>query len=126
MAVAGTHSPEPGWYVISVTPSMIRWWNGHAWGDEVVVRARAGADSHQTGTRIVRRGRLITSGFWVVSGLWVASVIVMMLSGGHGAVWILAPLPFVVGSIVLERQLSRHRRLLAPDAPPPVGLTPLR
>lgn len=119
-------TPEPGWYEISVKPSMIRWWNGHAWGDDVVVRARAGADSHQTSTGIIRRGRLITSGFWVVSGLWVALVIVMLLSGGHGVIWILAPLPFIIGSIVLEGQLSRHRRLLAADAPPPHGLSPLR
>ena len=95
-------------------------------GDDVVVRARAGADSHQTSTGIIRRGRLITSGFWVVSGLWVALVIVMLLSGGHGVIWILAPLPFIIGSIVLEGQLSRHRRLLAADAPPPHGLSPLR
>lgn len=123
---AGARSPEPGWYAISLRPSMIRWWNGHGWADDVVVRSRAGADWRQTGTRIVRRGRLITSGVWVVSGLWVALVIAMMLSGGHGLIWILAPLLFITGSIVLERQLSRHRRLLAADAPPPYGLSPLR
>lgn len=123
---AAPHTTPPGWYVISLKPSMIRWWNGQAWGDDVVVRARGGTDWHQTGTRIVRRGRLITTGFWAISVLWVALVIVMMLSGGHGVIWTLAPLPFIIGSIVLERQLSRQRRLLAADAPPPVGLSPLR
>lgn len=117
-------NPPAGWYEVSLGPSLLRWWHGGGWGDEVVVRGRGGSDSRQTCTRILRRGRLVTTGFWILSAVWAVMAIMMSASGGYGPVWLLAPVPFIVGSGVLEMQLSRQRRLLALDAPPPIGLSP--
>lgn len=118
-------TPSVGWYAISLTPSILRWWNGVAWTDDLVVRASSGTDSRQTGATFLRRGRLFATAFWVLAGLWVAVTVVMSLTGGYGLIWFLAPLPFIVISIVFEARLSRYRRLLAPDAPPPFGLNPI-
>lgn len=115
-----------GWYAISLKPSLLRWWNGTGWTDDLVVRASSGVDSPQTGTAFLRRGRLFATASWILAALWMALTVLMSVTGGYGVIWFLAPLPFIVVSIVFETRLSGYRRLLAADAPPPFGLNPIR
>ncbi|MFJ2543178.1 DUF2510 domain-containing protein [Microbacterium sp. NPDC087589] len=118
--------PPAGWYAISLNPSLLRWWNGAGWTDDVVVRAPSGVDSPQTAAAFLRRGRLFAGTSWILAGLWVALTVLMSVTGGYGVIWLLAPLPFIVVSVVFQSRLSRYRRLLAADAPPPYGLHPIR
>lgn len=119
-------APPAGWYAISLTPSLLRWWNGHGWTDDVVVRSTSGKGSQQTGAAFLRRGRAFATAFWVLAGAWVVLTVIMSITGGYGLIWFAAPVPFIIVSIVFESRLSRYRRLLAADAPPPFGLAPLR
>jgi len=118
-------NPAPGWYAISHRPPLLRWWSGVAWSDALVARGSS-IDAHQATTTLLRRVRVVTIGFWILTGLWAVLAVVMTLSGGYGPLPLLMPVVFVVGSIVLESRRSTYRRLLAPDAPPPFGLAPLR
>lgn len=118
-------NPAPGWYAISQRPRLLRWWTGLAWSDALVARGSS-IDAHQTTTALLRRVRVVTVGFWILTGLWAVLAVVMTLSGGYGPLPLLMPVVFIAGSIVLESRRSTYRRLLAPDAPPPFGLAPLR
>lgn len=117
-------APHAGWYAISQKPPILRWWTGSGWSDALVLRSAASHTRQSTAT-LLRRVTSITVGFWVLTGLWWALTIVMLISGGYGLLWFLAPVIFVAGSSVLEVRRSAYRRLLAADAPPPFGLAPV-
>ncbi|MFJ2368920.1 hypothetical protein [Microbacterium sp. NPDC087665] len=118
-------NPAPGWYAISQRPRLLRWWTGLAWSDALVARGSS-IDAHQTTTALLRRGRMVATGIWIVAGLWVGMAVMMALTGGYGPMPFLAPVAFIIGGIFMESRVATYRRLLAPDAPPPFGLAPLR
>ncbi|MFT4258200.1 DUF2510 domain-containing protein [Microbacterium sp.] len=119
--------PVAGWYAISSTPPLLRWWDGSAWTDQLVAGASAtNPGTPVTAAALLRRERVIAVWIWGVAASWLVLGVVAYVTGGSGILWLLAPVPFVVGAVILESRLATRRRLLAPDAAPPFGLVPVR